>query len=254
MSIYQPLTFHYDELDSTNDEAVRLLLSNPPPFFVTASKQSAGRGRMGRRWHSPEGNLYLTAVFMAGIVLKDLPLFTLYASLKVCHRLSELTKVEFWLKWPNDIWVGEKKCAGFLAESPVAPNYGRLILLGMGLNVNTVSFPKELESIATSLRQETEREFSVRELGGLLGNEIVEAYDNFFRRAYEDELATLWKRYDRLQGQQIRYEENGVVQKGVVMGLAPDGSLKVETNRIVRSLRSGEITLSKHLRGRKFAK
>ena len=249
MTSYQPLTFYYQEIDSTNDEALRLLDSHPPPFFVMAARQTSGRGRMGRRWHSPDGNLYFTAVFEATLQLRELPLFTLYASLRVCHAIARLTGANLWLKWPNDIWIGGKKCAGFLAESPVAPSYGRLLLLGIGLNVNTVDFPKDLSGIATSLKIETQKEWSLKEIGTILCGEIIEAYEKFSTQRYEVDMMTLWNRYEKLVGRDIKFEEDGVVHRGRVLGLSPDGSLNVNVNKKAHKLRSGEVTLSKFLRG-----
>jgi len=203
---------------------------------------------MGRNWHSPEGNLYMTAVFKASIELKKLPLFTLYAALKVCHSLSGLAKIPLWLKWPNDIWVGKKKCAGFLAESPVTPDYGRILLFGAGLNVNTTEFPKDLRRIATSFRKETHREWPLQEMETMLRIQILEAYDSFIKGNYEEELVALWRSHERLVGLNVKYEDNGVIRKGKVMGLSPDGSLNILSGGAMKRIRSGEVTLSRFLR------
>jgi BirA family biotin operon repressor/biotin-[acetyl-CoA-carboxylase] ligase len=247
---YQPLIFDYQEIDSTNDEALRLVDQNTPPFFVAAARQTSGRGRMGRTWHSPEGNIYFTAVFKAVIPLSELPHFTLFCALKLCDAVARHTGAKTWLKWPNDLWIGSKKCGGFLAESPVSPNLGRLLLLGVGLNVNTVDFPEELKKTATSLKLETGKDWPLQEIQKLVCRQILDAYGAFSSRQYEAELMALWDKHDRLTGKEIKFEENGAVHSGRVLGLAANGSLNVNVGGKMRPLRSGEVTISKFLRGR----
>ena len=247
---YQPLNFHYQEIDSTNDEALRLADRHAAPFFVTAASQTSGRGRMGRSWHSPEGNIYFTATFEAKVPLAQLSLFTLFSALKLCEAIATYTGAKSWLKWPNDIWIGPKKCAGFLAESPISPSLGRLLLLGIGLNVNTVDFPEELKKTATSLKLETGKQWPLMEIQKLMCRQILDAYGAFSSRRYEAELMALWSKYDRLTGREIKFEENGVTHSGKVLGLDADGSLNINVDGKMRQLRSGEVTISKFLRGR----
>lgn len=243
-----PTHFHYEVIDSTNEEALRLLKNSTPPFFVTAARQTAGRGRQGRVWHSPEGNLYCTAAFPANAKIDDLPLFTLYAALKVCHALERHTGAALWLKWPNDLWIGKRKCAGFLAEAPVIPGTGRVLILGMGVNVNTKEFPGELSKTATSLQRATQETFSVPALGKLLSRQLMRAYASLVSGKYMRDLMLLWERYGKLVGRNIQFEENGKVKRGRVMGLGADGALCVKIGKHLHALRSGEVTLSKFLR------
>ncbi len=242
-----PTHFHYEVIDSTNEEALRLLKNTTPPFFVTAARQTAGRGRQGRAWHSPEGNLYCTAAFPADVKMDELPLFTLYAALRICHALVRHTGAKLWLKWPNDLWIGKRKCAGLLAEAPVIPNIGRVLILGVGLNVNTKEFPGELSKTATSLERAMKKTFSLPGLGKILTKELMRAYDNFSSGKYMKDLMLLWERYGKLVGKNITFEQNGKARSGKVMGLGADGALCLKTGNTLHALRSGEVTLSKFL-------
>ncbi len=238
--------FEYDTLGSTNDEALRLLTEETPPIFVSAKNQTAGRGRMGRQWHSPEGNLYCTAAFKAEVPLKELPTFTLYAGLRLAEAIAKKTRVRVWLKWPNDLWVGQKKCAGLLAEAPVVSGVGRVLILGVGLNVNSIKFPAGLR--ATSLRLEAHKTFDLERLRSLLCSSLAESFERFCAGIYLEEMIELWLCYDGLTGKNICFENKEGVRRGKVLGIDADGALCVKTGKEVVSLRSGEVTLSKFLR------
>lgn len=243
-----PTHFHYEVIDSTNDEALRLLKHTAAPFFVTAARQTAGRGRQGRAWHSPEGNLYCTAALPARVDLNELPFFTLYAALTLCHALAKKTGAKLWLKWPNDLWIGKRKCAGLLAEAPVVPGLGRVLILGVGLNVNTKEFPAELKKSATSLQRATGKTLSLPALGRTVSHLLMRAYERFAAGRHMRDVMLLWQRYGKLMGRHIKFEENGKVKAGRVIGLGHDGALCVKIGAHIHPLHSGEVTLSKFLR------
>ena len=140
--------FAYEELPSTQDAAKAL----KGPGVVWALRQTAGRGRWGRRWHSPEGGLWLS-VRLEGVE----PFRCSVAAAADLARLAHSLGVTARIKPPNDLVVGPKKLAGVLVEAK-----GKAVITGVGLNVNQVDFPPDLE--ATSLRLEAGREFELGEL------------------------------------------------------------------------------------------
>lgn len=130
-------------------EAARLAAEGAPHFTVVgADEQTAGQGRFGRAWHSePGAGLYVSIVLrlpQAGLLTMALGLAT-----------AEAIGVPCDLRWPNDVLIGRKKCAGIL----VTAEQGAFIA-GIGINLNHTAFPPELAEIATSLRIETGREQS----------------------------------------------------------------------------------------------
>src|SRR5918997_6140289 len=132
---------HYRSTDSTNERARELASAGAPHgTIVTAAEQTAGRGRQGRAWTAPPGSALLMSV-----VLRDFDeLLPLAAAVAVC----EAVPLDCRIKWPNDVWAGERKLAGILAEA--RPQEGWAVL-GIGLNVATEEFPPELTDVATSL-------------------------------------------------------------------------------------------------------
>ncbi len=138
----------YDSVGSTNDEA-RLLAQAGAAHgtVVTAREQTAGRGRVGRSWASPEGNLYLSVLLRLGMAPARLPELSFVASLAVADMVDGFLPADrrATLKWPNDVLVGGAKIAGILAEQA-----GEATILGIGVNV--AHCPEGTAYPVTSLR------------------------------------------------------------------------------------------------------
>lgn len=154
-----------DEVDSTNAHAARHLQNLPHGTFVIARSQTAGRGRLGRSWHSPScGNVY-----MSGVV-KDFPpapaaalpgALTLTMALAVCDAI-EREGVSPTLKWPNDVLVGGRKVAGILAQATYEGPRPVAAIVGVGINVNmTAAELAAVDRPATSLAIFGGRSFDV---------------------------------------------------------------------------------------------
>lgn len=150
-------------VDSTQTVATRAAAAGAPHGAVfVAEAQTAGRGRHGHAWASPPGaNLYLSLILRPpGTVAGLLPL-TLAAALAGADAVAEATGLRPDIRWPNDLLLEGKKCAGILIEtgSDAAGGIGAgAAVLGLGVNVNQAEFPPDLAPIATSLRLALGRE------------------------------------------------------------------------------------------------
>jgi BirA family biotin operon repressor/biotin-[acetyl-CoA-carboxylase] ligase len=142
----------FDEIDSTSDEALRRIRAGTAAddMAIVAKSQTAGRGRRGRTWKSPPGNLYMTLVFPAP-ALDRIGETAFVAALAAGEAISSAlpgdARITF--KWPNDILLGGKKLAGILIESELDPSGRRWCAIGIGVNVEHA--PKDLP--ATSLME-----------------------------------------------------------------------------------------------------
>jgi len=135
----QRTTHRFDVVDSTNDEAKKLAAAGAAAgTIVRADRQTAGRGRYGRQWESPAGNLYLSYLFRPDVLVRKAAQIGYVAALSVAETVEILSGVSgrVTCKWPNDVLVDSRKVAGILAESSVAPD-GALdwIVLGIGINL-----------------------------------------------------------------------------------------------------------------------
>jgi BirA family transcriptional regulator, biotin operon repressor / biotin---[acetyl-CoA-carboxylase] ligase len=144
-----------DEVDSTNTYAARRLSELPHGTFVTASAQTAGRGRLDRRWHSPSGG----NVYMSGVVKVFPPVppaslpgaLTLTMALAVCDAI-EREGVASTIKWPNDVLADGRKVAGILAQAAYEGFRAAAAIVGVGINVNmTAAELAAIDRPATSL-------------------------------------------------------------------------------------------------------
>ncbi len=145
-----------DSVGSTNDEARRLAGEGAEDgTLVWARAQSGGRGRRGRQWQSPRGNLYLSLVLRPQCSLSEAAQLGFVAALGLGDAIGSVAPplIEVTYKWPNDVLVNGRKAAGILLESQGAEG-AACDWLVLGLGVNVASFPEETEFPATSLRFE----------------------------------------------------------------------------------------------------
>lgn len=153
-----PAPIHlYDRLESSNQTAKRLALSGAPHgTLVLTNQQSAGRGRMGRKFESPAGQgIYLSLLLRADIPAADAQTVTVSAAVAVCRAVKALCGLELSIKWVNDLYYHGKKVCGILTEAGADLESGRLewLVVGIGLNFTTQpeAFPAELRRLAGSL-------------------------------------------------------------------------------------------------------
>ncbi len=139
---------HFADIDSTNDEAKRRGAAGAPHGLVIwADRQTAGHGRQGRAWQSPDGNLYCSILLRPEREPASVAQLSFAAALAVCDALpAQLTPR---CKWPNDVLIGGKKIAGILLESEAAGAGIAWLVIGVGINIAT--HPENTETAATSL-------------------------------------------------------------------------------------------------------
>lgn len=147
-----------DCVDSTNSEIKRLAVQNAPDgLVVTARRQTAGRGRAGRTFHSPEGcGLYLSALLHPQLPPEAVAHFTAWTAVAVCDAIACVCGVRPQIKWINDLILNEKKLCGVLTELLLTNGRPAGLVVGIGINVNhrPEDFPPELRESATSLAME----------------------------------------------------------------------------------------------------
>jgi BirA family biotin operon repressor/biotin-[acetyl-CoA-carboxylase] ligase len=232
------------EVASTQIEAARLAADGAPEgTVVTATHQSAGRGRRGRQWLDAPGQCLLMSVVLRPPISPGLsPQLSLVAAVAVADALASAlgsSGATAAIRWPNDVMVGARKICGLLPEA-VTTREGALehVILGIGLNVNQRDFPGPLQAIATSMRIETGRGRSVEEMQ--VG--VLAALEERYRRYVQGGLATLLPAWlERAQGIGGRATAADG-RAGIAVGLDADGALLLlgdsgETMRVV----AGEV-------------
>lgn len=219
---------------STNDEARRLALSGAPDgTVVTALEQTKGRGRAGRSWHSPPGDgLYLSLISRLKIHPREAPRLSLVVGLAIAEAIDSLLPSEApraKLKWPNDVFLSQKKLAGVLLELSVKEDLCDFFIIGVGLNVNTQHFPEELRQTATSLSLEAKQRFDLSLVLRALLQSLERCIDELSQNGFYA-LRERWKARSYTLGQKVSasFEGKGIV--GVAVDVDPDGALLIETD------------------------
>jgi len=215
--------FHYEELDSTQDEAARLLLRGyKPPFFVHTDNQTRGRGRLNREWVSERGSsLTLTlccrssSSFIAGL--------SLVVGLSVIRSFQ---RTDLRLKWPNDIMIGDAKVGGILVESK---SQGPTVdyLIGVGLN---------LREMAKAQYQGLNEKMDAGPLVAAIQSDL----EVFFRDGFRVFLSAYEEKMWRLS-QMVTYNIHGEFKAVKVLGVTDDGALKTESQGVLVTRVDGEI-------------
>ncbi len=239
-----------DEVDSTNDEAARQLAADrSAPFVLLARRQTRGRGRFGRSWHSDStGNLYASFAFRPRLPPERMQTFTLWMGLNVCELLSNFAAVTPGIKWPNDILFDGRKAGGMLTEARVDADHIRDLIFGLGLNVNSPAggWPGDLSRRAIALADVTGSKLDLNRLAAALIGRVLLAYQTFADGEHLKNFADLWHRYDLLRGKPVTLLEGGRRHSGVVTGVDDEGALLLRNVQgKVHRFRAGEVTLEK---------
>lgn len=223
--------WYFQELDSTNAEAKRRAIQGAAHgTLVLAEAQSAGRGRRGRGWHSPQGaGLWLSMVLRPDMAPDRLAGLTLLIALAVADACERVSGVRAGVKWPNDVVVGGKKVCGILLEMAANPEAVEWVVAGVGINVRQCAedFPQELRASATSLVNEGGEVPERREL--LLA--FLEALERLYAAWADGGMEAL--RADMLArsvtlGQLVRVEAPGETFVGTAKDIDETGALWVE--------------------------
>ncbi len=213
---------------STTDDAKRAAAAGAPTGSVfVADAQTSGRGRHGRAWHSPPGdNLYLSLLLRPDAPPAAVAPFALVVGLAVAEEVdSALGVPRAAVKWPNDVWVDRRKIAGVLIEATIAGGKVASLVVGVGLNVHTSSFPGDLAGIATSLAILGASRRDRASLAAGIAERVVHAQAEFAGSGLGSFRSALQSR-DALLGRRVRVE--GV--EGVASGIDEGGRLVVRTD------------------------
>ncbi len=228
-------------LVSTMDEAVRLGISGAGDgTVICAETQSKGRGRLGRAWVSVPGKgIYASLLLRPKMPLSQVSQLTLVSAVAIAQALKSVSNLEVKIKWPNDILVGGKKLAGILTELNAEMDHVRFVVVGFGINVNAAE--TQLPAVATSLKIETQKEFSRI----LVFQEVLRSFEkwlNIFETQGFVPICKRWKELSCTIGQRVKFVEGAKDVTGLAFDLGDDGSLllRQDSGKVVKKY-SGDV-------------
>ncbi len=231
-------------VDSTNEEAKRLALAGAPEFTtVWALEQTSGRGRRGRAWSSPRGNLYLSIVLRPDAAPALAAQIGFVAAVALAEILREVLppSAEVALKWPNDVLVGRRKVSGILPEAVAAGEAGRVDVLVLGIGVDVASHPQDTTWPATDLAA----------VGVQVGLEdvlerLTAALDHWIRLWRHQGFAPVRERWLSMalaRGEPVELRLEGRVVAGRFLDIDPEGALVLGSadGSAQQRIRAGEV-------------
>ncbi len=240
--------FFLTEINSTNLWAKRLARSGAPEGTVTiAETQSSGRGRLGRRWHSPRGGIWFSVVLRPKIGTSRVSQLTLMAALSVIQALHDLYSLEAEAKWPNDVLVKGRKICGILGEASSEANNVSFVIIGIGLNANfqvDKALPESIAASATSLETETGHKIGLEQLLAALLKRFEVDYYIYAHRGFSQIVAE-WKRHANFLGREIDVIDQHRTFRGVAEDIDENGALLLRLkDGTLRSFMAADVSLN----------
>jgi BirA family transcriptional regulator, biotin operon repressor / biotin---[acetyl-CoA-carboxylase] ligase len=234
----------FDHIDSTNLEAHRLLKHGiNKNLVILAGSQKEGRGRYGRYWHSPKGNLYLSLLLKHNTAISSLSQYTFVASLSMANAIFELLgkDIDLKLKWPNDILLTDKKISGILLESISNIQYNVASWLIIGIGVNLKLCPQGLQYSVTSLEAEGYKDI----IPELLLDRFMQHFSvncNLLQKKGFMDLKNRWLKHAWCLGEMFSCCIKGKQISGIFSGVGENGDFLLKSkDGTVNRINSGEV-------------
>lgn len=246
----------YDTIDSTNTECFRLAAEGAGHgTVVTAEEQTAGKGRRGRVWESPEGNnLYFSLLLRPTFAADKAPMLTLLIAMAVAEGVRRTTGLTLKIKWPNDLVLNGRKVCGILTEMRIvqkdthtdkaAASNAPVVVIGVGVNVGYRTFPEELAAKATTLETVTGPKISRGVLLESILGAFEELYEEFIRT---EDLSGCMEQYNALLvnlNREVTVLDPKGEYSGVARGINATGELLVQrSDGTVTEVFAGEVSV-----------
>ena len=238
--------YWFPTIDSTNTQAKKLTAAGAPHgTVVIAGHQSAGRGRMGRSFHSPEGlGLYLSIILRPQCTPEELMHLTCACGVAACNAVESAAKIRPGIKWTNDLVLGKRKLGGILTELTLSEGKVSSAILGIGINCghDLTDFPEELQGFVTSLKIATGKPSIPAEIAGALVYALWETDKHLLSEkaslmdTYRQDCITLGKEISILRADTVSY--------GKAVDIDQDGGLVVQyPDGTQQTVQSGEVSI-----------
>jgi BirA family biotin operon repressor/biotin-[acetyl-CoA-carboxylase] ligase len=232
-----------DRIDSTNNYAMQRVHEGMANHGMAwfALEQTAGKGQRGHSWSSNPGeNILLSIAFQPPAAFKTAPfLFNMCIALACQRFFSALIPQNLSIKWPNDLFIGDRKAGGLLIENKYQGTHWNWAIVGIGFNVNQTRFPKLLND-PTSLQLATGKSFNAIELAKNLQVALLAAVDGY-RVGERDSLLEAYNQVLYLRGQTARFRQNNIVFESTVVGVDAAGQL-ITRDSMLRHFEFGSLS------------
>ncbi|EOD01124.1 biotin--[acetyl-CoA-carboxylase] ligase [Caldisalinibacter kiritimatiensis] len=238
---------YFNSIDSTNSKAKQLASDGKGEGTVIISEeQTKGRGRLGRNWVSPKGKgVWMSIIIRPDIQPIDASKITQVTAAAVSKSILELG-IKNYIKWPNDIIINNKKVCGILTEMSGELNKINYIVIGIGINVNLDEneIPNDIKDIATSLKIESGKKVSRKQLVANIFNNFEELYEELLNKNEITHSIEICKENSAVLGKEIRVIFRNKEIRGKAVDLTDEGELLIENQEgKIQKIISGEVSI-----------
>jgi len=240
-------TYYFDSVDSTQNQAMKMASRAVHGTLIIAEKQTSGKGRLGRKWISPKGGIWLSIILHPKFDMSVITLFPIASALALSNAIEKTLNIKSELKWPNDITINGKKVAGMLVDASIESNKIENMILGVGINYNV-----EVKQIEKILKN-TPNFYGVASLSEhnkttkpvLLVQSFLLELEEIFNLLNKGEIKKIikdWTKKSSTIDQNIELiTEDGKI-KGKAIKIDNDGALIISSNEKNKRITSGDIT------------
>lgn len=238
--------FFYYRLDSTSNELARQAENNASEgTVIVAEHQTDGKGMGKNKWVSDEGGLFFSFLLRPK---ENLPLLPLITGVTLVETLRKFSDLDFSLKWPNDVLYGIKKIAGILVENRFKGNNPDYIVIGCGINVHQLEFPKMEFYDPVSLKLITGKNYDLN----LILDEFLEKFSINYNMYISEGSETVLEKFTphlAFKNKQVKVQIFGdKIIEGKISGIGVDGALLLEKeNGLFETIHSGRILLTEEI-------
>lgn len=236
---------YLDEVDSTNNYA-KLVAERGAKnqTLVVSDTQTAGKGRRGRNFISPNGvSIFMTLLLRPEILPQKASQITIVAAMAVRDGIMKSTGMDCNIKWPNDIICGGKKLCGILTEMSCEMQSVNYVVVGIGINVNNTVFPEDIEKVATSIKLETGVD---TQRSGLIAS-VMEAFDKYYTLFLKTgDLSLIKGKYNKHlinAGKTVNVISTNGSYEAIAIEMDDDGELIVKKDGVLTKVLSGEVSV-----------
>lgn len=236
---------YFDQVDSTNNKAYEAAENKAPMgTVIAAGTQTQGRGRRGRQWQSPIGDgLWFSLILRPALAPKEAMALTLVTAVGICRGLDHYQGLGAAIKWPNDIWVDQRKLCGILSEMKAEDNKVQYVVIGIGINIRTSAIQGETAAEAVGMEEVLAQAVDTRELLCHVLKGLEDAYDAYFK-GESQALREEWEERSFLINREVDVITTNGQITGTVLGLTEEGFLRVMTSdKKVAHVISGDINI-----------
>ena len=233
--------YHFNSLTSTQDKAKEFAKNGLSNAIILADVQTKGRGRFKREWYSSKDGLWVS-ILLKPENIHNIQYLTFAAAVSVVKSIKNITGLKTKIKWPNDVHYKGKKLCGILTEG-IFGN-GSYVIVGIGLNVNQNKFPKDINSIATSLKIIKKKSISTKKLTKAILNEFSSLYNNYYNKNKLKEITETWKKNCDTINKNITVTSKNKKIEGQAIGIDNNCNLllKLKNNTIIKII-EGDIKI-----------